>query len=117
MRFAQFAPSMPGELPPARRQIVGPWIIDLDEFRAKFLRPHRKDSVNAVTGKSSTKQARCRQSAPRRFLHVAVSRGCVAQAAVAAKSVMMAIGGHRIEICGSLAFGRDNGSPPLVTHC
>ena len=30
---------------------------------------------------------------------------------------MMAVGGHGVEIGRGLAFGGDNGSPPLVTHC
>ena len=114
MRLDQLAPPMPAEFPPARRQIAGARMIDLEEFGAECLRPQAKDAMNAVAGEPGTEQPRRRQPAPGRLLHIAITRRGIAEAAVAAQTVMVAVGVHRVEIRRRLALGGHHRRPPLI---
>src|SRR6185369_4784098 len=73
--------------------------------------------MNTIAREPRTKQARCRQSAPWRFLNIAISSRCVAETAISPKIGVMAVGSHRIEISRRLAPCGDERGPPLVADC
>src|SRR5690348_15743578 len=114
MRLDQFAPLVTTALPPARRQLTRARVVDLDELRAERLRPEGEHPSDAVAREARTKQSRRRQTTPWRWLHLAIPRRGEPEAAVAAESLVITVGRHRIEVRRRLTFRGDKGRPPLV---
>src|SRR5262245_49609892 len=69
----EFAPAMPSQFPPVRRQIGGARMIDLEELGAECRGPQREHTMDAVAGEPRAKQTWRWQTAPRWILHIPIA--------------------------------------------
>ena len=105
MGLDELTPAMPGELPPARRQLARAGVVDLEELGAERFGPEREDAMDTVASQTCTEEARLGQPAPRSVAGFGVACRGEPETAIAAKLIRNSVGRHRIEKRRRLALG------------